>query len=76
MPLFAMVLASYLPLESPSKSAAILDLAMPSMVLGVVFCDRYRLDSSLYAMTVTVTTVLSLFTLPLWHNVLTNGVLK
>ena len=76
MPLFAMVLVNYLPLESQSKAAAVLDLAMPSMVLGLVFCDRYRLDSSLYAMTVTVTTAFSLLTLPFWHNVLINGVLK
>lgn len=76
MPLFAMVLAGYLTLESQSKAAAVLDLAMPSMVLGVVFCDRYRLDSSLYAMTVTVTTALSLITLPYWHYVLINGFFK
>ncbi len=73
MPLFAMFLAGYLTLESQSKAAAVLDLAMPSMVLGVVFCDRYRLDSSLYAMTVTVTTALSLITLPYWHQILING---
>lgn len=73
MPLFAMFLAGYLTLESQSKAAAVLDLAMPSMVLGVVFCDRYRLDSSLYAMTVTVTTALSLITLPYWHHILING---
>ncbi len=76
MPLYAMVLINYLPLDSQSKAAAVLDLAMPSMVLGVVFCDRYRLDSSLYAMTVTVTTVFSLITLPFWHNVLIHGALK
>jgi predicted permease len=38
------------------------------MVLGIVFCDRYDLDVSLYATTVTVTTVLSLLTLPLWYR--------
>jgi len=40
-------------------------------VLGIVFCDRYKLDSALYAMMVTVTTALSLITLPLWHQLLT-----
>ena len=49
---------------------------MPSMVLGIVFCDRYLLDSALYAMTVTVTTALSLITLPFWHGVLINEFLK
>jgi malate permease and related proteins len=76
MPLFAIFLVSYLPLEGKYKAAAVLDMAMPSMVLGVVFCDRYRLDSALYAMTVTVTTALSLITLPFWHGVLINEFLK
>jgi predicted permease len=45
---------------------AIIEGAMPSMVLGLVICDRFKLDTSLYAEAVTVTTVLSLLTLPLW----------
>ena len=68
MPLFAFWLLSYLDLEVEYKSAALLEMAMPSMVLGVVFCDRYRLDTSLFAMAVTVTTLLSLFTLPFWYE--------
>ena len=76
MPLAAVALIHYSSINSQSKAAAVLDLAMPSMMLGVVFCDRYRLDSALYAMTVTVTTALSLLTLPYWHNVLINGLLK
>jgi predicted permease len=76
MPLFAIALVSYLPMEGKYKAAAVLDMAMPSMVLGVVFCDRYRLDSALYAMAVTVTTALSLITLPFWHGVLVNEFLK
>jgi len=76
MPLFAILLVSYLPMEGKYKAAAVLDMAMPSMVLGLVFCDRYRLDSALYAMTVTVTTALSLITLPFWHGVLINEFLK
>lgn len=76
MPLFAIILATHLPMEGKYKAAAVLDMAMPSMVLGVVFCDRYRLDSGLYAMTVTVTTALSLITLPFWHGILINEFLK
>jgi len=70
MPLFALFLAGYLTIDEHHKAAAVLDLAMPSMILGIVFCDRYRLDSGLYAMTVTVTTVLSLAILPFWYDVL------
>ncbi len=47
--------------------ALVLEAAMPSMVLGIVLADRYKLDSHLYAMTVTATTALSLLTLPLWY---------
>jgi len=31
-----------------------------------VICDRFKLDVSLYAEAVTLTTLLSLLTLPLW----------
>lgn len=71
MPLFAIVLVGYLPITGEYRAVAVLDLSMPSMMLGLVFCDRYRLDSSLYAMAVTVTTAISLITLPFWHRVLT-----
>lgn len=70
MPLLMINLARFLTMTEEYKAAAILDLAMPCMVLGIVFCDRYRLDSSLYAMAVTVTTLLSLFTLPFWYGML------
>lgn len=70
IPLFAMLLAEISAISGHYKAAAVLDLAMPSMILGIVLCDRYRLDSSLYAMAVTVTTCLSLFSLPFWHQIL------
>jgi hypothetical protein len=43
---------------------------MPSMVLGIVLCDRYGLDSALYAEAVTVSTALAVLTLPLWLTLL------
>lgn len=55
-------------LDDQWRSAVILEAAMPSMVLGLVLCDRFNLDTTLYATAVTVTTVLSLITLPLWYN--------
>ncbi|MEQ1544088.1 AEC family transporter [Methyloglobulus sp.] len=70
MPLFAILFAEHLTMANDYKAAAVLDLAMPSMVLGVVLCDRYQLDSSLYAMAVTVTTTLSLIALPFWYQIL------
>ncbi len=68
MPWVAFTLSAGLSLDNLHKAAAIINLAMPSMIFGVVFCDRYRLDSGLYAMTVTLTTVLSLLTLPFWYE--------
>jgi predicted permease len=70
MPLFAILLVDHLTVPNNYKAAAVLDLAMPSMVLGIVLCDRYKLDSSLYAMVVTVTTALSLVSLPFWYQIL------
>jgi predicted permease len=55
-------------LDGQWRSAVVLEAAMPSMVLGLVLCDRFNLDTTLYATAVTVTTVLSLITLPLWYN--------
>ena len=52
----------------PDKLLApmVIEGAMPCMVLGLVLCDRFKLDSSLYAEAVTLTTILSLASLPLW----------
>jgi predicted permease len=52
------------------RTAVVLEAAMPSMVLGIVLCDRYRLDSTLYAMAVTLSTALSIITLPAWFSLL------
>lgn len=49
------------------RVAVVLEAAMPSMLLGVVLCDRFGLDTRLYAETVTVTTLLALGSLPLWY---------
>lgn len=70
MPLFALWLTGFLTLAEENKAAAVLEMAMPCMVLGIVFCDRYKLDSGLYAMAVTVSTALSVFVLPLWYKAL------
>jgi len=68
MPLVAWGLASLLGLHGELRTAVVLEAAMPCMVLGVVLCDRYGLDTSLYATTVTLSTALSFFTLPLWFH--------
>ncbi|MEK7323318.1 MAG: AEC family transporter [Pseudomonadota bacterium] len=68
MPLVAWGVAVGLGLNGDLLVATVLEAAMPCMVLGLVLCDRYRLDTSLYATAVTLSTLLSLFTLPLWYH--------
>lgn len=68
---WALVLSDWLSITADWRAPAIMDIAMPSMVLGIVFCDRYKLDSSLYAVCVTLTTLLSMISLPFWHGFLT-----
>lgn len=68
MPLIVWWLALGLGLDGQVLTAVVLEAAMPSMVLGVVISDRYGLDTALYAATVTLSTLLSLFTLPLWFD--------
>jgi len=66
MPLFVLLASLILNIEGDLRSAVILEAAMPSMALGVVLCDRYNLNTGLYAAAVTATTLLSLITLPIW----------
>jgi len=58
-------------LSGDLQAAVVIEAAMPSMVLGIVFCDRFKLDVSLYATAVTITTALSIAVLPIWFWVLT-----
>ncbi len=66
MPLAAYAGAGWLQLDHSLRTAVVLEAAMPSMALGVVICDRYGLNSGIYAAAATATTLLSIFTLPLW----------
>jgi malate permease and related proteins len=65
-PLVALGLAAGFRLDGVTGMATVLEAAMPAMVLGLVFCDRFGLDTRLYAAAVTLTTAVSLITLPLW----------
>ncbi len=55
-------------LEGELRAAVVLEAAMPTMILGIVICDRYQLDTALFAATTTLSTVLSLVTLPIWYQ--------
>jgi hypothetical protein len=40
------------------------------MIFGIVICERYGLDSALYAAAVFLTTLLSVITLTVWFHFL------
>tara|TARA_R110002049_G_scaffold283442_3_gene463497 strand:+ start:157 stop:1077 length:921 start_codon:yes stop_codon:yes gene_type:complete len=48
--------------------SVVLISAMPTMIFGIVICERYGLDTELYAAAITLTTICSLVTLPLWFH--------
>ncbi len=70
MPLIAWSASFGVGMPEQYLAPVVIEGAMPSMVLGLVICDRFKLDVGLYAEAVTLTTVLSLFTLPLWLELL------
>lgn len=70
MPLLVWGLALASGLDGQLLPPVVLEAAMPSMVLGMVICDRYGLDTPFYATAVTISTALSMFTLPLWYRIL------
>jgi len=69
-PVYAWLFASGIGLEGDWLGAVVLEAAMPCMVLGIVLCDRYGLDSRLFATAVTLTTVASIAIIPLWFSIL------
>ncbi len=70
MPVAVWWLSGALGFAGDMRLALVLEAAMPSMVLGVVICEHFRLDTAFYAAAVTVSTVLALVTLPLWYLLL------
>jgi predicted permease len=66
MPLIAWAACIGVGMPDRLLGPAVIEGAMPTMVLGLVICDRFKLDVAIYAEAVTLTTVLSMLTLPLW----------
>lgn len=72
-PLLMLWLGHSLDMDSPLLEAVVLETAMPTMLLGVVLCERYGLDGKLYAAGAGATTLLTVITLPLWFQFLMGG---
>lgn len=68
MPLVVWGIASQTGLTGDMLTAVVLEGALPSMVLGIVLCDRYQLNTGLFAAALSLTTLLSIFTLPAWYE--------
>jgi malate permease and related proteins len=46
--------------------------AMPTMIFGIILCERYEIDGAFYAAAVLITTILSIVSLSLWYASLVN----
>jgi hypothetical protein len=68
IPAVVLMVATALGFSGEWRAAIVMEAAMPSMVIGIIICDRFDLDVTLYATAVTVTTVISLVSLPLWYG--------
>lgn len=68
-PLMVWGLGTLIGMHGLPLQAVVLEAALPSMVLGLVLCDRYQLDTASYAAAVTLSTLFSMATLPIWHVV-------
>lgn len=75
-PLAALTTGSFLNLPAPTLTTAVILAAMPTMIFGIVICERYQLDSGLYAAAVFLTTLLSIGTLTIWFNLLTTSIVS
>lgn len=68
MPALVLGLSMALGMQGMVQQAVVLEAAMPSMVLGLVLCDRYGLNSMVYAAAVTASTAFSFITLGMWYG--------
>jgi len=68
IPWLGVGLGGLLGFSGDTLAGLVMEAGMPSMLLGVVYCDRYRLDTAFYAMIVALTTLAGLFSLPFWHG--------
>ena len=68
VPLFGLWLGGALGFRGNTLTALVLEAAMPCMLFGVLYCDRYRLDSAFYSFAVLLSTACATLTLPLWEH--------
>jgi predicted permease len=72
VPLVVLSLSHLIGLSTDLIEQVVIVAAMPTMVFGIVISERYHLDTELYAAAVTITTLSSLATLPIWFYYLSS----
>ncbi len=70
VPLFGVFLGQQLGFSGDKLTALVMEAGMPCMMIGVVFCDRYQLDTAFYSMIVVLSTVLGMFSVATWQGLL------
>lgn len=69
-PLIAFYISGLLGLQSIARKSTIMESAMPVMILLLMISNRFKLNESLTAFAITMSTVLSFITLPILSNIL------
>jgi len=69
-PIIAYLTATALNVPADTLTVSVILAAMPTMIFGIVLCERFELDSGLYAAAVFLTTLLSIGSLTVWFNYL------
>jgi hypothetical protein len=70
MPIIIITIAQQFQLSVDTITGLALEAGMSSIVIAIVVCDRYHLDTNKYIEVVTITLLLSLGSLPLWKYLL------
>lgn len=66
LPALTWLAVSYLPLTATSRGVAVIEAAMPSAIMAVTFAARYNADENLASSATMLTTLISLFTIPIF----------
>ena len=70
-PLLTFLIVNWLPLYTGAKIAIIFSSAFPSAVVPVALAEQYGRNAKLMAEGVTITTILSMITIPVTASLLT-----
>lgn len=69
-PAIVLMVSHGLAMPQHVATAVVLLSAMPTMIFGIVICERYGLDSGIYAAAVFMTTLISIVSLTAWFHFL------